>query len=81
MRILNRFSVWLAIAGVTLAAWTVLTAGKQTPMPTAVGRTAAIPLRHDRRRHRHHRSHQRKRAHRTSHCRARDKVYRSVGDP
>ncbi len=34
MRILNRFSVWLAIAGVTLAAWTVLTAGKQTPMPT-----------------------------------------------
>ena len=34
MRILNRFSVWLALAGVTLAAWAVLTAGKQTPMPT-----------------------------------------------
>lgn len=34
MRILNRFSVWLALAGVTLAAWTVLTAGKPTPMPT-----------------------------------------------
>jgi multidrug efflux pump subunit AcrA (membrane-fusion protein) len=34
MSILNRFSVWLAIAGVTLAAWTVLSAGKQKPMPT-----------------------------------------------
>ncbi|MDP9133175.1 MAG: efflux RND transporter periplasmic adaptor subunit [Nitrospirota bacterium] len=34
MRILNRLSVWLALAGVTLAVWTVLTAGKQTPMPT-----------------------------------------------
>ena len=33
MRILNRFSVWLAIAGVMLAVWTILTAGKQTPMP------------------------------------------------
>ncbi|HVG03186.1 MAG TPA: efflux RND transporter periplasmic adaptor subunit [Nitrospira sp.] len=34
MKILNRFSVWLAVGGVTLAVWTVLTAGKQTPMPT-----------------------------------------------
>ncbi len=34
MKILNRFSLWLAMAGVTLAVWTVLTAGKQTPMPT-----------------------------------------------
>ncbi len=34
MRILNRLSVWLALAGVTLAVWTVLIAGKQTPMPT-----------------------------------------------
>lgn len=34
MTILNRFSVWIAIAGVALAAWAVLTAGKNTPMPT-----------------------------------------------
>jgi multidrug efflux pump subunit AcrA (membrane-fusion protein) len=36
MTILNRFSVWLAVAGVALAAWTVLTAGKNPPMPTPV---------------------------------------------
>ena len=36
MTILNRFSVWLAIAGVALAAWTILTAGKNPPMPTPV---------------------------------------------
>ena len=34
MKILNRFSVWLAVGGMMLAVWTVLTAGKQTPMPT-----------------------------------------------
>ncbi|WHZ24949.1 MAG: hypothetical protein OJF47_004061 [Nitrospira sp.] len=34
MTILNRVSVWLAVAGAALAAWTVLTAGKDTPMPT-----------------------------------------------
>lgn len=34
MNILNRFSVWLAVGGVMLAIWTVLTAGKQPPMPT-----------------------------------------------
>lgn len=34
MRILNRFSVWLALACATLAGWSVLTAGKTTPMPT-----------------------------------------------
>ena len=28
MTILNRFSVWLAVAGAMLAAWVVLTAGK-----------------------------------------------------
>ena len=34
MTILNRLSVWLAVAGAALAAWTVLTAGKDIPMPT-----------------------------------------------
>lgn len=34
MTILNRFSVWLAGAGVVLAAWVVLAGGKTQPMPT-----------------------------------------------
>ncbi len=34
MTILNRVSVWLAVAGAMLAAWVVLTAGKNQPMPT-----------------------------------------------
>ena len=34
MMILNRFSVWLALAGAGLAAWVVLSAGKDTAMPT-----------------------------------------------
>ena len=36
MTILNRFSVWLAVAGAMLAAWVVLTAGKNPPMPTPI---------------------------------------------
>ena len=36
MRILNRFSVWLALACAALAAWSVLTAGKTAPMPTPI---------------------------------------------
>ncbi|MBP8117442.1 MAG: efflux RND transporter periplasmic adaptor subunit [Nitrospira sp.] len=34
MTIFNRLSVWLAVAGAALAAWVILTAGKNPPMPT-----------------------------------------------
>ena len=34
MTIFNRVSVWLAVAGAALAAWVILTAGKNPPMPT-----------------------------------------------
>ncbi|QOJ36365.1 MAG: efflux RND transporter periplasmic adaptor subunit [Nitrospira sp.] len=34
MTILNRFSIWVALAGVGLAVWTLSMAGKESPMPT-----------------------------------------------
>lgn len=36
MSIINRFSIWLALACTALAAWSVLTAGKTAPMPTPI---------------------------------------------
>ncbi|MFO0769242.1 MAG: biotin/lipoyl-binding protein, partial [Nitrospiraceae bacterium] len=34
MIVLKRVSVWVAVAGLVLAGWTLLNAGKKEPMPT-----------------------------------------------